>query len=199
LVCGFQHNSHPFSDCFLCFTHVMGTLVQFTLLLCYICFYMFLGGVGTNSLPSFHRGKNRAWWWSQFKGPVTQLLILHGANVDGPNDVERQARPDPPASRRMEKHTKNINARDPQDSRRQEESGLTFGRAEHFTFHFLLDFTGAYPLFDHPRLHRAPLLGSTTPTSDCTARTFNIRLASKSNPFDSNPLLFLSSLSFLVT
>ena len=57
LVCGFQHNSHPFSDCFLCFTHVMGTLVQFTLLLCYICFYMFLGGVGTNSLPSFHRGK----------------------------------------------------------------------------------------------------------------------------------------------
>ena len=57
LVCGFQHNSHPFSDCFLCFTHVMGTLVQFTLLLCYICFYMFLGGVGTNSLPGFHRGK----------------------------------------------------------------------------------------------------------------------------------------------
>ena len=39
------------------FTHVMGTLMQFTLLLCYICFYMFLGGVGTNSLPSFHRGK----------------------------------------------------------------------------------------------------------------------------------------------
>ena len=69
LVCGFQHNSHPFSDCFLYFTHVMGTLVQFTLLLCYICFYMFLGGVGTNSLPSFHRGKNRAWWWSRFKGP----------------------------------------------------------------------------------------------------------------------------------
>ena len=115
------------------------------------------------------------------------------------SDVERQARPDPPASRRTEKHTKNINARDPQDSRRQEESGLTFGRAEHFTFHFLLDFTGAYPLFDHPRLHRAPLLGSTTPTSNCTARTFNIRLASKSNPFDSNPLSFLSSLSFLVT
>ena len=36
-----------FSDCFLCFTYVMGTLVQFTLLLCYIGSYMFPGGIGT--------------------------------------------------------------------------------------------------------------------------------------------------------
>ena len=36
-----------FSDCFLCFTYVMGTLVQFTLLLCFIGSYMFPGGVGT--------------------------------------------------------------------------------------------------------------------------------------------------------
>jgi len=36
-----------FSDCFLCFTHIIGTLVQFTLLLCYIGSYLFPGGVGT--------------------------------------------------------------------------------------------------------------------------------------------------------
>ena len=76
LVCGFQHNSHPFSDCFLCFTHVMGTLVQFTLLLCYICFYMFLGGVGTNSLPGFHRGKIAPGGGRGSRGPHASRNIL---------------------------------------------------------------------------------------------------------------------------
>ena len=45
-----------FSDCSLCFTHVLGTLMQFTLLLCYIGYYLFPGGIGTmvhHSLPSF--------------------------------------------------------------------------------------------------------------------------------------------------
>ena len=76
LVCGFQHNSHPFSDCFLCFTHVMGTLVQFTLLLCYICFYMFLGGVGTNSLPGFHRGKIAPGGGRGSRGPRVLMKTL---------------------------------------------------------------------------------------------------------------------------
>ena len=76
LVCGFQHNSHPFSDCFLYFTHVMGTLVQFTLLLCYICFYMFLGGVGTNSLPSFHRGKIAPGGGRGSRGPPKRKFLI---------------------------------------------------------------------------------------------------------------------------
>jgi len=33
-----------FPDCSLCFTHVLGTLMQFTLLLCYIGSYLFPGG-----------------------------------------------------------------------------------------------------------------------------------------------------------
>ena len=52
-----------FSDCFLCFTYVMGTLVQFTLLLCFIGSYMFPGGVGTCAFntpcPVFTVGKSR--------------------------------------------------------------------------------------------------------------------------------------------
>jgi len=50
-----------FSDCSLCFTHVMGTLVQFTLILCYMGSYLFHGGVGTMAFitpcPVFHHGK----------------------------------------------------------------------------------------------------------------------------------------------
>jgi len=59
-----------FSDCSLCFTHVLGTLMQFTLLLCYIGSYLFPGGVGTlvhHSLPSFSLWENRTWWWSRFR------------------------------------------------------------------------------------------------------------------------------------
>jgi hypothetical protein len=52
-----------FSDCFLCFTHVMGTLVQFILLLCHIVSYMFPGGVGTcffnTPCPVFTVGNSR--------------------------------------------------------------------------------------------------------------------------------------------
>ena len=88
LVCGFQHNSHPFSDCFLCFTHVMGTLVQFTLLLCYICFYMFLGGVGTNSLPSFHRGKIAPGGGRGSRGP--RLSRLSRAVSNGCGKIGRE-------------------------------------------------------------------------------------------------------------
>jgi hypothetical protein len=50
-----------FSDCFLCFTYVMGTLIQFTLLLCYIDSYMFSRGIGTcvfnTPCPVFTMGK----------------------------------------------------------------------------------------------------------------------------------------------
>ena len=61
-VCFFMVFIH-FSDCFLRFTYVMGTLVQFTLLLCFIGSYMFPGGVGTcvfnTPCPVFTVGKSR--------------------------------------------------------------------------------------------------------------------------------------------
>ena len=113
-------------------------------------------------------------------------------------DVERQARPDPPASRRTQKHTKNINARDPQDPRRQEKLGLTFGRAEHFILSFLLDLTGAYPLSTIPDSIARPYWAPPhLPLTALLAPSAFDSLLSPT-PFDSNPLSFLSSLSFLV-
>src|SRR5438445_1509859 len=81
-----------FSDCFLCFTYVMGTLVQFTLLLCYIGSYMFPGGIGTCVFNTpclvFTMGKSRlvvvavqgapppAWFLMSLSRPTTSRLSV---------------------------------------------------------------------------------------------------------------------------
>jgi len=71
-----------FSDCFLCFTHIIGTLVQFTLLLCYIGSYLFPGGVGTTMFitpcPGFHHGKTAPGAGRSSRGPpLISSFLFH--------------------------------------------------------------------------------------------------------------------------
>ena len=111
-------------------------------------------------------------------------------------DVEWQARPDPPASRQMQKHMKNINARDHPDTRRQEESGLTFRREEHSPFSFLLVFTGA-PFATIPNSIACPYWAppQLSPTAPLIHSTFDLLLSSPI--FDSTPLSISLVIAFL--
>ena len=69
-----------FPDCFLCFTHVMGTFVQFTLLLCYIGSFMFPGGVGTcifvTPCPVCTVGKSRLVVVAVQGAPLARVSII---------------------------------------------------------------------------------------------------------------------------
>ena len=111
-------------------------------------------------------------------------------------DVEWQARPDPPASQQMQKHTKNINARDHPDTRRQEESGLMFRREENSPFSFLLVFTGA-PFATIPDSIMRPYWAppQLPPTAPLVRSTFNLLLSSPI--FDSTPLSISLVIAFL--
>ena len=111
-------------------------------------------------------------------------------------DVEWQARPDPPASQQMQKPTKNINARDHPDTRRQEESGLMFRREENSPFSFLLVFTGA-PFATIPDSIMRPYWAppQLPPTALLVRSTFDSLLSSPI--FDSTPLSISLVIAFL--
>src|SRR5438445_13777716 len=90
LVCGFQHGLPPFSDCSLCFTHVMGTLscgsavtVLYRLLLFLsVSWGRWYHGVH-HSLPSFYHGKTAPGGGCSSRGP---LLFNYGTGVNAQDD-----------------------------------------------------------------------------------------------------------------
>src|SRR5207302_1442141 len=91
LVCGFQHGLPPFSDCSLCFTHIMGTLSRGSAVTVLYRFLLVLSvswghwyhGI-CHSLPSFYHGKTAPGGGCSSRGShhLSSLLKRKMASLD---------------------------------------------------------------------------------------------------------------------